>query len=113
MTHTYLVEDYFCVSLVSLRNQILGRYASFAQKLKNSPSAEIRFLSDILENDARSQLCLNLHYLSELTQVNPMTTDKWTFKSILPRNALPQIEQWRSRWLDLLLEVRRHKTFVN
>ena len=111
MTHTYLVEDYFCPNLVSLRNQILGRYTNFVQKLKSSPSKEIRFLSDILENDARSQLCLNLRYLSELTNVNPVTTDKWTFKSLLPRNSLPQREQWRIRWIDLLLDARRNKTF--
>ena len=68
-------------------------------------------MSDILENDVRSQHCLNLRYLSEITNVNPVTTEKWKFKSLLPRIVLPQIEQWRIRWLDVLLYARRNKTF--
>ena len=49
MTHTYLVEDYFCPNLVSLRNQILGRYASFAQKLKVLQARKLDFCQIFLK----------------------------------------------------------------
>ena len=111
MTHTYLVENYFCDNLKSLKNQVLGRYANFARKLQSSPSREIRFMYAILVNDARSQLYSNLNYLRQLTNVDPVTTNICEFKSLLPRELLPQIEQWRIRWLNVLLEARRTNNF--
>ena len=110
-THTYLVENYFCDNHISLRNQIFSRYPKFAQKLKTSPSSEIRFLFEILVDDARSQLCKNLRFLKQITKVNPLSTPIWNFKTLLPRNMLPQNEQWRIRWLDALIEVRKTKKF--
>ena len=113
MTHTYLVENYFCDNLKSLRNQVLGRYANFATKLKCSPSKEIRFLYDILVNDARSQLHCNLRYLRQVTNVNPVTTAIWKLKSLLPKELIPQSDKWRIRWLDVLLEARKTRNFSN
>ena len=72
----------------------------------------IRFLFDILVNDARSILCHNLRYLQERAKVNPLNIPSWKFKSLLPRNLLPQNEQWRVRWLDTLLEARKTRNFV-
>ena len=53
-TFTYLVEGYLAKDFVSLRNQILGRYPSFFQKLLKSPSKEIRLLANIVGRDPRS-----------------------------------------------------------
>ena len=90
---------------------MLGKYANFARKLKCSPSREVRFLYDILVNDARSQLYYNLSYLRQLTNVNPVTTPICEFKSLLPKELLPQMEHWRVRWLNVLLEARKHRNF--
>ena len=53
-TFTYLVEGYFARDFVSLRNQILGRYRAFFQKLLKSHSKEIRLLANIVGRDPRS-----------------------------------------------------------
>ena len=54
MTHTYLVEHYLAAGQPSIRLQTLRKYSKFVQKLLQSPSKEIRFLSKILLNDPRS-----------------------------------------------------------
>ena len=53
-THVYLVENYFCSNLVSLRNQIYSRYSNFAKTLNDSPSREVKLLFKVLSKDARS-----------------------------------------------------------
>ena len=54
MTHTYLVEHYFAKGQTSLRSQTYVKYTKFVQKLLQSPSKEIRFLSKILLSEPRT-----------------------------------------------------------
>ena len=75
-TYTYLVEGYLAKDFVSLRNQILGRYPAFFQKLLNSPSKEIRLLANIVSRDPRSTTSKNLVYIKQLSGLDP-----WDFSS--------------------------------
>ena len=106
MTHTYLVEDFLCEDLVSLRIQILGRYPQFVRNLMNSPSAEVRFMINIVQNDVRSRTCENIKYLSNLINDNCLVMTTYKVKQMLPRKVTPPIELYRKSLLSFLLDVR-------
>ena len=110
-THTWLVEGYFCDRMKSLKNQVLGRYPKFVQKLLDSPSKEIRFLSRILLSDRRSQLNKNVYYLSTVTNVNILDYPIYKYKQLLPRKSVPASDQWRLGLLTSLLNARKTKNF--
>ena len=110
-THTWLVEGYFCDRMKSLKNQVLGRYPKFVQKLLDSPSKEIRFLSRILLSDRRSQLNKNVYYLSTVTNVNILDYPIYKYKLLLPRKSVPASDQWRLGLLTSLLNARKTKNF--
>ena len=95
----------------SLKNQILSRYPKFVQKLLDSPSKEIRFLSRVLLSDRRSQLNKNVHYLSRVTNVNILEYPIFKYKQLLPRKSVPACDQWRLRLLSSLLHARKTKNF--
>ena len=109
----YLVESYFCSDYVSLRNQIYARYSSFVKKLRESPSFEIKVLSALFIDDARSKTCQNIRFLSELTEVDIVQSDKATVKSLLPRATIPPLDTWRTRLLDLFMEARTNVGYRN
>ena len=110
-THTYLVESYFANGQTSLRSQIYGRYHKFIQKLLNSPSKEIRFLSKILVNDRRSTIGKNIWYLNHTTDSDILNTSSSEFQKKLPVNDVPSNEQYRVRLLTPLLKVRETNKF--
>ena len=106
-THTFLVEDFFCSQYVSLRNQVYGRYPKFVNKLRCSPSKEVRFLINLVLNDPKSKTCQNLIFLNGLTNQNDcLLTPYFDFKQLLPRKTTPPNESWRTSLLELLLEVK-------
>ena len=80
MTHTYIVESYFATGHMSLRNQIYSRYAKFVQKLLNSPSKEIQFLSKLLTKDPRSTLNKNIWFLENVTKRDILRTASYELK---------------------------------
>ena len=66
-TFTYLVEGWFASEMVSMRNQVMTRYAGFYRKLLSSPRREIRALARIVADDPRSNNCSNLRLLISKT----------------------------------------------
>ena len=75
------------------------------------PSKEIRFLSKILLNDPRSTLCKNVWFLSDLTNVNIIETNKFQMKRVIPIESIPDNDKWRINLLSLLLEARKNKNW--
>ena len=110
-THTNLVESFFCKDLVPLRSQIYGRYPKFITKLRNSPSKEIRFMINIVENDPKSVTCLNIRFLSDLAGEHCLSFAPWRWKQMLPKNEIPVNETWKTSWLECLLEIRKCKDY--
>ena len=109
-THTNLVEEYFCSNIPSLRKQTLSRYPKFVRKLLDSPSREIKFLSNFLLQDQRSVLGRNMKYLSELTnEENVLELSGAEVRSLLPRL---EVESWRTSLLTTMLNIRLDKSYT-
>ena len=106
-TFTYLVEGFLASEMVSMRNQILSRYAGFHRKLMNSPSREVRGLVRIVSHDPRSTTCTNLRLLKEKSKMNqPELYSSAHVKAALPVQTVPENEKWRLGLLTNLLKVR-------
>ena len=110
-THCNLVEQYFCPNLVSLRRKILSRYAGFVNKLLNSSSKEIKFLSNILLRDPRSIIGRNISYLNEKTGLDVLKVSKYTVRAALQYQNPEPVEPWRSSLLNTLLELKFNKDY--
>ena len=111
-TKTFLVEGYFCSNHVSLRNQVLSRYPAFVRKLLNSFSSEVRFLANLVLHDKRSNVCRNLEYISNITQIRDVhQMVKWRVREALPRQLCKPEDMWRVSLLSAYLEIRYRKTF--
>ena len=83
--------------------------SKFVQKLLQSPSKEIRFLSKILINDPRSTIGKNDWFLDNLTNVSIVVTSNSKVKQLIPINPIPANDQWRIRLLQVLLDARKEK----
>ena len=88
-THTYLIEDYLCEDMPSLKSQILSRYPNFIRKLQNSPSFEIRFMLNMVKDDPRSNTNLNIRHISNLIDDNCMKVANWKLRQMIPRKMTP------------------------
>ena len=106
-TFTYLVEGWLAADMVSLRNQVLSRYAGFYRRLMSSPSREVRALALMVSNDPRSTTCQNLRLLRELTGLaQPHMYSSFRVRACLPVQQVPEKEQWRLGLLTSLLQLR-------
>ena len=112
---TWLVEGYFCDKMQGLKTQIMTRYPKFVKKLLDSPSKEVRFLSQELLSDRirRSQLNKNVYYLSSVTSVNILDYPLYKYKQLQPRKSVPVSDQWRLGLLSALLNARKSKNFFS
>ena len=103
-TFIYLVEGYFASSQSSLRNQILSRYFLL------SPSKEVRFLAKVVSIDPRSSTCLNLRYLSQMTELTkPEFMSSARIRMALPVKIVPDSEKWRLGLLASLKKLKAEK----
>ena len=105
-THVYLVENYFCSDLRSLRNQVYCRYANFVKKLKTSSSYEVKVLSEVFKRDPRSTTCKNLDFLNEKSNVDVLKTEQVELRTLFPRESAPRFDNWRISLLELFLNAR-------
>ena len=111
--HTYIIEDYLCEDMPSLKSQILSRYPNFIRKLQNSPSFEIRFMLNMVKDDPRSNTNLNIRHISNLIDDNCMKVANWKLRQMIPRKMTPANEHYRRSLLSVLLESKRSRTFSN
>ena len=111
-TFTYLLEGFFCKDLVTLRNQILPRYAGFVRKLLASPSKEVRFLAKNVMNDQRSNTARNISYIESISKCKIMNFANWKVRQLLPVKRVPVNENWRTRLLTSLLESRHSMNYL-
>ena len=108
-TFTYLVEGFLGKDHTSLRNQILSRYPSFYRKLKMSPSKEVRMLVNMISSDPRSTTCQNLRYLRKVIKLeDPEQFSSWRIKEELPKQDVPQAEQWRLGLMTRLMHMKQN-----
>ena len=105
-TYSYLVEGHLSQGVVPLRNLVLGRYASFFQKMAWGPSREVTIMAELARNDARTTTAANLKHISDLTSRSCATGDWSEVKAALPVKEVPEKETWRLGLLESLLRER-------
>ena len=108
-TFTYIVEGFLAENFVSLRNQILGRYPAFFQKLLNSPSKEIRLLANIVSRDPKSTTCKNLLYIKNVSGLDPWDISSQKIKTNLPVQQVPGNQKWRLGLMSKLMKMKVDK----
>ena len=105
-TFTYLVEGHLGKDFKPLRNQVLGRFPGFFRRLRDSPSTEVRVVSELAAGWAQSVTAVNLKHLQKLTGLDPVSDSVQQMKDLLPVKEVPVSEQWRLGLLDHLLALR-------
>ena len=105
-TFTYLVEGHLGKDFKPLRNQVLGRFPGFFRRLSDSPSTEVRVVSELAAGWAQSVTAVNLKHLQKLTGLDPVSDSVQQMKDLLPVKEVPVSEQWRLGLLDHLLALR-------
>ena len=106
-THNYFL-DYLGGGLVSVRRDILGRYAGFYKSLLNSPSREVAILARIVAKDIWTTTARNLRLLEVETGGGTWATSLTLLKEKLKEQdpVVPLEDKWRVPYLGKLLEER-------
>ena len=107
-THTYLVDNFLCSGLSSVRADILSRYLKFVQGLKMSPSREVTVMCGVVEGDVTTTTGQNLDLIRRETGLDPPASSATRVKAaILSRvQKVPELDTWRLENLGKLLEAR-------
>ena len=105
-TFTYLVEGHLSRGMTPLRNLVLGRYASFYQRMAWGPSREVAMMAELAGKDARTTTSANLRHISSITSLDCAREDWGKVKMALPVREVPEKEVWRLGLLDSLLKKR-------
>ena len=104
-THTYLL-DYLSGGLISVKADIMGRYAGFYGSLLSSPCKEVNILARVVAKDIRSTTAKNLRILEKET--GGLTS--WTAPARRIRKELGSRQQSvpaQDSWSQLLEERDR------
>ena len=106
-THSYFL-DYLSGGLVTVRRDVLARYAGFYRSLLSSPCREVSILARVVARDVRTTTARNLAMLETesggLTWMDPAEKVKEGLASGEP--AVPGADSWRIPYLGKLLEQR-------
>ena len=106
-THTYLVNHLLAVNHSSFREQLLVRYVKCFHKLRNSNSAPVKLLANVVARDIRSTTEKNLHLIEEESGLDPWTSSEETIREFLKRTPVPAEDMWRLPLLCKYLNKRR------
>ena len=106
-THSYFL-DYLSGGLVTVRRDVLARFAGFYRSLLSSPCREVSILARVVARDVRTTTARNLAMLEResggLTWMDPAEEVKEGLASREP--AVPDEDSWRIPYLGKLLEQR-------
>jgi hypothetical protein len=106
-THTYLVNHLLAIHHASFREQLLVRYLKFFQKLRNSNSAPVKLLANVVARDIRSTTGKNLHLIEAESGLDPWTSSEQSIRESLTRTPVPNEDLWRLPLLCQNLAKRR------
>ena len=106
-THSYFL-DYLSGGLVTVRRDVLARYAGFYKSLLTSPCREVNILARLVAKDIRTTTARNLRMLEQETGGLTWTAPGGKIKEELSTRelAVPRIDAWRIPYLGRLLEER-------
>ena len=106
-THSYFL-DYLSGGLVTVRRDIITRYAGFFKSLLTSPCREVNILARLVAKDIRTTTARNLRLLEVETGGGTWATSLTLLKEKLKEQdpVVPLEDRWRVPYLGKLLEER-------
>ena len=106
-THSYFL-DYLSGGLVTVRRDVLARYAGFYKSLLTSPCREVSILARLVAKDIRTTTARNMRMIEKetggLTWAAPGGKIREELATREP--AVPRVDAWRIPYLGRLLEER-------
>ena len=83
------------------------RYVKFFHKLRNSNSAPVKLLANVVARDIRSTTGKNLHLIEAESGLDPWTSSEQSIRESLTRTPVPNEDLWRLPLLCQYLAKRR------
>ena len=106
-THSYFLDN-LSGGLVTVRRDVLARYAGFYKSLLTSPCREVNILARLVAKDIRTTTARNMNMLEQetggLTWAAPGGQIRDRLASREP--SAPLVDAWRIPYLGRLLEER-------
>ena len=103
----YLVEGHLVRDLYTVKQQLVGRYVNFFRDLQKSKSSEVRIVSNMVGRCTRSTTGKNMTQIERDTGLDPWRDPAWKIRAAVPREDVPDGEQWRAQYLTKLILIRR------
>ena len=93
---------------MSVRADVVSRYAGFFKSLLSSPCNEVGVLARVVAGDVRSTTAKNLRLLDEERDGVGLLVPTWKIREKLMERkpVIPVADAWRVRYLGKLLEER-------
>ena len=107
-THTYLVENVLAKDFLTVKQQLVGRFTKFFERLRKSISPEVQVVANILGRCARSITGSNLKRIQQETGLDPWLAPHWKIRSKIVKSPTKQEDAFRAQYLRKLLEARFH-----
>ena len=89
-THTFIVENLLARDLLTVKQQLVGRFVTFFRSLLLSISPEVRVVANIVGRCARSTTGSNLMQIERETLLDPWVTPGWKVFAAVPRSDVPE-----------------------
>jgi hypothetical protein len=106
-THSYFL-DYLSGGLVTVRRDVLARYAGFYKSLLTSPCREVNILARVVAKDIRTTTARNMRMIEQETGGLTWATPGGKIREALATRepTVPRVDAWRIPYLGRLLEER-------
>ena len=106
-THSYFL-DYLSGGLVTVRRDVIARYAGFYKSLLTSPCREVNILARMVAKDIRTTTARNLSLLEKESGGLTWSTSAHKIREELASREpdVPRAYAWRIPYLGRLLEER-------
>ena len=106
-THSYFL-DYLSGGLVTVRRDVIARYAGFYKSLLTSPCREVNILARMVAKDIRTTTARNLALLEKTTGGQTWSAPAGKIREELAKREpdVTRVDAWRIPYLGRLLEER-------
>ena len=106
-THSYIVDNLLAAPFYTVKQQLIGLYVEFINKLRKSASPEVCIIFSMVSRCARSNTGKNILNIERETLCDPWRTPSWLIRDQVNRVDVPSSELWRIHYIRKLLDARR------
>ena len=104
---SYIVDNLLAAPFYTVKQQLIGRYVEFINKLRKSASPEVCIIFSMVSRCARSNTGKNILNIERETLCDPWRTPSWLIRDQVNRVDVPSSELWRIHYIRKLLDARR------